>query len=329
LATIDDELVKALICPDVHGKIASNSPIRQLIDAEIVDYDTEVDFGKNRTADILLVIEKDYKQHRLIVELENDRKFDVGEILRKVKRDRVYPAIVVIPKIFEQHAFRFQKSGIPVWYWSAECTWHCNSCLKETRSQSSIMPSKCPNCNKQGTHLLVWHGTKKVTFEEAKENPPIDFEFQSQTDISGSALRIEELLLSPQWVGEVKGYIGSVKIVNRAAKILYGLTANISIESGTSYSRIFEVTLVSKGKVSIDGKPITHTSKKGFASSVQHTWTDPNRSNFNPQCERLRQDDVAILYFPETRPEAIRHSLVMQMKPRCWKSYQTLNTSSQ
>lgn len=305
MATIDDELVKALIRPSQNGKIVSDSPIRQLVKAEILDYDTEVDFGKNRTADILLIIKKDFKQYRVVVELENDRQFDVGEILRKVKRDRLYPTIIVIPKKFEQHSYRFQKSGIPVWYWSGTCTWRCRLCNRITSSESSTTPSKCANCNKQGNYALVWQGTEKVKFEESKENPPVDFEFKSHEDISGSALRIEDLLLMPQLVGEIKGYMGKVRIINKATRIVYGVTAEINVEREGLYPRILEVKLI-EGKVGTDGKPLTITRLEGYASNVEHVWADPKRTNFSRQYEKLRQDDNAILYFPETRPAVIK-----------------------
>jgi len=174
LANIDDEIIKALIRPDNYRDIGKDAPIKGLIRLKIIDYDTEVDVGRNRTADILLTIQRESKQRKVVIEVENDRKFDVGEILRKIKRQRHYPTIVIIPKEYESHAYRFQKSGIPVWYWKATCKWLCRSCDKITTSTSSLTPIRCDNC-KKGGNCLRFVGAA-VEFEEDKNNPSIPFE---------------------------------------------------------------------------------------------------------------------------------------------------------
>jgi len=174
MASIDDELIKALIQPDQSNEIGESAPLKSILRFNKLEYDTEVDVGKNRTADILVTkIYADYKERpKIIIEVENDREFDVGQVLRKLQKDRQYPIIVIIPKEFEDHAFRFQKSGIPVWFWTATCNWICRFCNKTTATTSSLTPFRCAQCGKGG-NTLRWIGVDKVQFEEARNNPSI------------------------------------------------------------------------------------------------------------------------------------------------------------
>ena len=98
LGNIDDDLIRELIQPDQYGKIGKEAPITRIVGLKIIDYDTEVDIGEKRTADILVIVLSGSKQLKVAIEIENDRKFDVGEILRKSKRQRRYPTMVIIPK---------------------------------------------------------------------------------------------------------------------------------------------------------------------------------------------------------------------------------------
>lgn len=175
MANIDSEIIRALIQPDQYHQIGKDAPVKKLVHLKILDYDTEVDIGKKRTADILLTIRRKSKQHKVVIEAENDRKFDVGEILRKSKRQRRYPTMVIIPKKEERHAFRFKKSGILVCYWEATCKWICRKCNKITTSASSLIPIKCANCGKGGNFFLRWLEAD-VKFEEDKNNPPMNYE---------------------------------------------------------------------------------------------------------------------------------------------------------
>lgn len=306
MANIDDELIKELIHPDQFSRIGKDSLLRRLVRMKIIDYDTEVDIGKNRTADILLVVRRDSKQHKVVVEIENDRKFDIGEILRKIKRDRLYPTIVIIPKKFEEHSYRFQKSGIPVWHWTARCKWSCRKCNSTTISDSSIRPNKCSGCKKSGTQALSWVGVEKVEFKEIRNNPSLNFD-ERRAEILEQTLRIEELLLMPQWVGEVKGYIGNVEVTNKEKKIVYDLTANIDVERNGIHPKIFEVSLVADGRVTHEGKALTSVRKTGVARDVENIWTNQKRTIFNAVWKKLRQNESVILYFPETRSDAISH----------------------
>jgi len=110
-----------------------------------------------------------------VILVENDRKFDVGKTLRKAKRtlDMRYPIKVIIPKEFKDHAFRFQKSGIPVWYWIAICRWLCRDCNKITKSSSSLTPPRCDHCNKRG--FLHWVSPEDVDFEPDEKNSLINY----------------------------------------------------------------------------------------------------------------------------------------------------------
>ena len=306
LANIDNELIRALINPDRYGEIGKDSPLKRLIRLKIIDYDTEVDIDKNRTADVLLVVRRKSKQHKVVIEVENDRRLDIGEILRKIKRVKLYPTIVIIPQKFKEHSFRFQKSQIPVWYWTATSKWSCRRCNNITISDSSITPNQCNSCSKSGSHVLTWVGVENVKFEEAENNPSINFdEYQKRVEIIEQPLQITDLLLLPQWVGEIKGYVGDVVVTNKGNKIVYNLTANVDVERNGIHPEVLEVSLVAEGRVTHKGKVMTRIKKRGPASDVENTWTGQRRRIFGNVWKKLRQNDSAFLYFPETRPSVI------------------------
>jgi len=272
----------------------------------IIDYDTEVDIGKNRTADILLVVRRNSKEHRVVVEIENDRKFDVGEVLRKIKRDQLYPTVIIIPKQFQGHSYRFQKSRIPVWFWTARCKWSCRKCEHTTISDSSRTPNQCSKCEKSGSHVLSWIGAEDAEFEEAPNNPSLDFD-KRQAEVLEQPLRIEDLLLQPQWVGEIKGYAGKVKVTNKGRNIVFNLTVDIDVERDGIHPEIFEVSELAKGRLTHKGKVLTTTRRIGIARDVENVWTNGRRSIFESVWKKLRQNDSATIYFPETRSEHILH----------------------
>jgi hypothetical protein len=120
-----------------------------------------------------------------VVEIENDREFDVGKILRQLKKDDVhkkYPTKIIIPKEFEGDTYRFQNSGIYVWYWTAECKWICKKCRQITTTTSSLTPDKCDHCEK--SRQLSWKDAENIMFEEAKNNPTNTYALYSQIDVS-------------------------------------------------------------------------------------------------------------------------------------------------
>ena len=169
---IDSELTKALLQLDDNLSIGKDAPILKMVSAPHLDWETEVDIGKDRTVDILITVNYRHQSHRAIaIEIENDRKFDIEAVLRRIKRQKTYSTVVVIPKEFERHSFQFQKSGIPVWYWTATCRWTCRSCGKTTTTSSSLTPNKCQECNKQG--FLSWIEPEDIKFTEATKNPQL------------------------------------------------------------------------------------------------------------------------------------------------------------
>lgn len=173
MATIDDELVNALIQPDEYNQIGKDAPIKGIIGLKIRSYETEAYVGEKRVADILLTVVKDSRNYKVVVEVENDREFDVGKILRKIKKHRDYPAVVIIPREFEHFAWQFQNSGIGVAFWTTTCKWYCKACEKvTTTSTSSITPLKCDKCNK-GSNFLIFKEIDNTKFENAENNPPI------------------------------------------------------------------------------------------------------------------------------------------------------------
>lgn len=181
LTDIDSELINELLQLDKFRSIGKEAPIRRVAGVRIIDYDTEVDIDENRTADILLIVQVESEQYRLVVEVENDRKKDINEILRKIQRGKRYPTKLIIPKKFERDAKRFQKKGIPVWYWTGIFKWLCrdSECSKKTTSASSLTPIRCIHCKKQGT--LEWDSMEKVEFTPAENNPEINYkEYQIQ-----------------------------------------------------------------------------------------------------------------------------------------------------
>ena len=180
MVSIDDELINALIPRDQHSKIAKDAPIKKIVGPKIISYETEVNIGQKRTADILVTVQGRSKHHRVVVEVENDRKFDVGEILRKIKKDKPYPVIVIIPKEFERFAWRFQNSGMNVWYWTATCKWLCRKCNSITKSTSSMAPLKCSHCQKGNPRDLRFKGIEDEKFEEANNNPTLTYKAEME-----------------------------------------------------------------------------------------------------------------------------------------------------
>lgn len=172
---IDRALINSLIKPDQYHRIGKKASIKGIVKLKIIDYDTEVDIGEKRTADILVIVQSGSGKLKVVIEVENDRKFDVAETLRKLKRDRLYPTIAIIPKALEKDAYRFQKSGFYVWFWTATCKWLCQNCKEMTTSTSSITPNRCAHCNK-GQNLLRWVDPEDIDFEEAKNNPTRTYE---------------------------------------------------------------------------------------------------------------------------------------------------------
>lgn len=173
MVKIDDELIDALIQPDEYNQIGKDAPIKGIIGLKIKSYETEAYIGERRVADILLTVIKDSRDYKVVVEVENDREFDVGETLRKIKKDREYPVVVIIPKEFERFAWQFQKSGIGVAFWTTACKWYCKACEKvTTTSTSSITPLKCTKCGK-GSNALIFKEIDNTKFENAENNPPI------------------------------------------------------------------------------------------------------------------------------------------------------------
>jgi len=302
LANIDDEIIKALIQPDQYGEIGKEAPIRGLIGLKIIDYDTEVDVGKKRTVDILLIVRKESKQCKVAIEVENDRKFDVGEILRKIKRDKLYPTIVIIPKEFDGHAYRFRKSGIPVWYWKATCKWLCRGCNKITTSTSSLTPARCANCNKGGNFFLRWIEAN-VKFEKDEYSPSIPYEeYEIRRETAKKSLKIESLSLSPESYGEVKGYTGEVRVANAGKKILYNLTAKIEVERDGLYDQVLYVEVVEDNRVKPE-KVTTRIDKKEPSYDVDSQWVDEKKRKTEDFWKQLRKDDFVFLMFPK-QPES-------------------------
>ena len=169
---IDSELTKALLQPDENLQIGKDAPIRDMVKAPNLDWETEFDIGTNRTADIMVfLLYKYHSRKQVVVEVENDRKFEVETVLRKIKRQHDYPTIAIIPKEFERHSYQFQKSGIPVWYWTATCKWKCRACDNITTSSSSLTPPRCIHCNKQG--FLKWIEPENIEFTPAEKNPEL------------------------------------------------------------------------------------------------------------------------------------------------------------
>ena len=180
---IDSELTRALLQPDDNLSIGKAASIRKIISAPHLDWETEVDIGKDRTVDILITVNYRHESPRAIaVEIENDRKLDIEAVLRRIKRQKTYSTVVIIPKEFERHSFQFQKSGIPVWYWTATCRWVCRNCGKTTTSSSSLAPSKCQHCQKQG--FLSWIEPEKIEFMEAEKNPSLKLKEIPRAQIS-------------------------------------------------------------------------------------------------------------------------------------------------
>ena len=179
ISNIDAALINALIQPDQYGKIGKNAPLKRIVRFGKLDYETEVNIGEKRTADILVTILTKPEYPKVVVEVENDRKFDTPEILRKLKKDNThkhYPTKVIIPKRFKGDAYLFQNSGFYVWYWTAICKWFCQECKKITTSTlSSLTPNRCPLC-KKGGNLLRWAGAENIKFEEAENNPTKTYE---------------------------------------------------------------------------------------------------------------------------------------------------------
>lgn len=136
--------------------------------------------GNRRNADILVTILNYHgnKTQDIAIEIENDRKFDVDEILQKIKKDQPCPSIVIIPKEHKKSAWRFQENLIIVWFWNVKCRWKCEGCNAIFTTTSSITPNKCKGetCNK-GSNFLHFDGVEpnNKPFTEADNNPSMTF----------------------------------------------------------------------------------------------------------------------------------------------------------
>lgn len=174
MANIDDDLINVL-----HQN--NNFWIKKIVKFGKIEIEPEANIGSKRTGDILVTIlnyPRKGKQ-KVVIEVENDREFDAAEILRKIKRDRRYPTIVIISREFERDAWRLQISGFYVWYWTATCKWLCQECNEITTSTSSRTPIRCAHC-KKGGNFLHWAGVKSdiqhTYFKEAENNPSLTYE---------------------------------------------------------------------------------------------------------------------------------------------------------
>lgn len=115
------------------------------------------------------------------------------------------------------------------------------------------------------------------------------------------SLKIESLFLHPRRAGEIKGYVGRVRVTNKGKKIAYNLTANIDVERDGIYSEVFVVTTVAGGRVTHEGKVIATVDEKEPAHSIEYKWMDEKKRLFGDTWEKLRQGDVVYLVFPKKR----------------------------
>lgn len=188
MGNIDDDIISAL-----HQE--NNAWIKRIVKFGRIRIEPEANMGSKRTGDILVTI-LNYprkEEQKVVIEVENDRKFDAQEILRKIKRDTRYPTIVIIPKECERDSWKFQESGFYVWFWTATCKWLCrdNECNKITTSSSSITPIRCTHCRKGG-NFLRWAGIENCNFKEAENNPTTTYEeYQSEKN------RVDAWILGP------------------------------------------------------------------------------------------------------------------------------------
>ena len=154
--------------------------IKTIVKYGNIKVEPEEDISRNRTVDFLITI-LDYHgegEQKVAIEVEGDRKFDAEALLRRLKRYRRYPTIVIIPKENEPDAWRFQESDMFAWCWTATCRWRCRKCSEITTSSSSITPPKCKNveCN-AGSNSLRWLSPmENVDFKQAKNNPSLTYQ---------------------------------------------------------------------------------------------------------------------------------------------------------
>jgi len=151
--------------------------VKKIIKYGNIEVEPEVDVGENRTLDFLVTIlnYQGNEEQKVAIEVEGDREFDAEGVLRKIKRDRRYPTIVIIPNQNEPDAWRFQQSDFYVWYWTATCRWNCRNCSVISTSTSSITPVKCSNCGAGSNNLSWLTPIENVNFEEAKNNPSMTY----------------------------------------------------------------------------------------------------------------------------------------------------------
>lgn len=153
--------------------------IKTIVKFGNIKVEPEEDIGRNRTVDFLVTI-LNYPgegEQKVAIEVEGDREFDAEALLRRLKRDRRYPTIIIMPKKNEPDAWRFQVSDMFVWFWTATGRWRCQKCGGVTTSSSSITPSKCGNdsCT-AGSNLLRWLSPiENVDFKPAENNPSLTY----------------------------------------------------------------------------------------------------------------------------------------------------------
>ena len=181
--TIDDELILKLTQPDDSGKIPLHTIVKSkdimLQIEELILYRLPPQQGewKRIIPDILITIAPHAhkeRQKEVLIELENDVKWDFADSLRQMKlykkiktSDKEKEVIGLIPKIYERFVPLYYNEGIPVWLWSATRIWECMNCGTHTEKILTTKP-KCSNsdCNSNALRL---RGLKDVKFESTQD----------------------------------------------------------------------------------------------------------------------------------------------------------------
>lgn len=181
--TIDDELLLELFKPDRYGKVGDRALIVKIVGTRLIQYkleetmvywktyedrdEREVRRGTKEimvTPDITVTIPKESKK-QIVIELENDVKWDFGDSLRQIKkyRDRFPDARIIIPEEYKRFAPLYKNEGFRIYLWKTTRMWQCLRCGTVTEKEGPVQP-KCEQCNKNTEHRLI--GLKDTKIEE-------------------------------------------------------------------------------------------------------------------------------------------------------------------
>jgi hypothetical protein len=162
--TIDDELLVELFKPDRYGKVGKDALIVKVVGRRDIHYnfeelhsfylDHDAVIKKEKThicPDILIYADITRIQPQIVIELENDIKWDFQASLRQIKnyKHKFGDVRVIFPEKYKRFAPLYKNEGFRVYLWKAKRKWQCLRCGTVNVNESRI-PPKCEGKDSEG-----------------------------------------------------------------------------------------------------------------------------------------------------------------------------------